>query len=158
MAIKILAKSSFFFRKLKRLKPFWRKKKKGKKKVSLRNPRWLVSQHLLVPVCFFMTSLNVSLSHHGWWCYNDHQCVFCCLVILSALTGVPGHFCSVSKKIFGCNFFFHLRRKDVYSRTIPDFYSVVYLLLQGELLHLWWYYLDKGWMGDFSRRNALFES
>ena len=104
MAIKILAKSSFFFRKLKRLKPFWRKK--GKKKVSLRNPRWLVSQHFLVPVCFFMTSLNVSLSHHGWWCYNDHQFVFCCLFILSALTGLPGHFCSVSKKIFGCNFFF----------------------------------------------------
>lgn len=65
----------------------------------------MVSQHLLVPVWFFMTSLNLSSSHHGWWCYNDHQCIFCCLVILSALTGVPGHFCSVSKKIFGCNFF-----------------------------------------------------
>lgn len=106
MAVKILAKSSFFSEN-------WRGSNHSgiKKKVSLINPRWLVSQHLLVPVWFFMTSLNLSPSHHGWWCYNDHQCIFCCLVILSALTGVPGHFCSVSKKIFGCNFFSIWERK-----------------------------------------------
>lgn len=61
-------------------------------------------------------------------------------------------------RIFDHRHFFPIGKKDATPSRIHSPFPSAHLLLHGELLHLRQNHLDQGWMGDFSRRNALSES